>query len=268
MSDQAFFAVILAGAAGLLLANRNAAAAGAALPSGVYEAIPEGPRIMNAALAAADVFASAWAADEVTTSGIERPSVNDFPAAIFASLGGSFTSLFSGAVPGVPQAARPVLDLIGHAEAPQGYAQIYSGIPASLYPPRSITRMTVDEVLAWQSSIRASVASTAAGRYQFIYATLLEISASTGLRGAMFNGATQDRLAFALMERRGWRAFAAGQTSWEGFANSLAKEWAGLPVVGGMKDGRSYYAGDGLNAAQVSVAAIAAALASARRNTA
>jgi hypothetical protein len=38
-----------------------------------------------------------------------------------------------------------------------------------------------------------------------------------------------------------------GRTTLEQFGNSLAKEWASLPVVAGKKKGRSFYAGDGLN---------------------
>jgi hypothetical protein len=47
--------------------------------------------------------------------------------------------------------------------------------------------------------------------------------------------------------------FLHGYLSVNKFCNELAKEWASLPVVDGPKKGRSYYAGDGLNAAGVDV---------------
>lgn len=62
------------------------------------------------------------------------------------------------------------------------------------------------------------------------------------------------------MNRRGLGSYKSGKMSAEAFANNLAKEWAGLPVVSGPKKGRSYYAGDGLNGATVSVAEFMAAV--------
>jgi hypothetical protein len=50
----------------------------------------------------------------------------------------------------------------------------------------------------------------------------------------------------------------------EAFANSLAKEWASLPVVTGKKKGQSYYSGDGLNKALVNVEPFLAAVRAAR----
>ena len=63
-----------------------------------------------------------------------------------------------------------MLNMIGALEAPAGYDQVYSGVVD--HPPRRITTMTVDEVLAWQrQTVRTSV-SSAAGRYQIIRPTL------------------------------------------------------------------------------------------------
>ena len=146
-----------------------------------------------------------------------------------------------------------ILDLIGSAEAPQGYDQVYGG--TRLNPPRRITTMTVGEVLAWQrQSVAAGSRSSAAGKYQIIRKTLQSLvdqgHVSTSDR---FDADTQDRLAVVLMRRRGLDRFEDGSLSAEGFANQLAREWAGLPVATGPRAGGSYYGGDGLNKSTVSV---------------
>jgi hypothetical protein len=261
MKDEAVFSLILAAAAGLILSRRQAAAAASyAAPASAPIGDREAPRIMNAAIAAADAFALAFAPDEVTTGTSSSVTDPGFPAAIFASLAPVFNQVMTSDRTGIPADARRVLELIGHAEAPQGYNQIYSKIPASLYPPTLITKMRVRDVIAWQASIRSRVASTASGRYQVIYQTLKEIAAQLGVMDALFDAATQDRIGFALMRRRGWDAFAGGRSSWTDFANKLAMEWAALPVVQGANAGRSYYDGDGLNASRVSVQAVRAVL--------
>jgi hypothetical protein len=60
-----------------------------------------------------------------------------------------------------------------------------------------------------------------------------------------------------LLKRRGWDAFRAGKLSKRQFAFRLSQEWASLPNP---KTGRSYYAGDGLNASSVSAAKVYQAL--------
>jgi hypothetical protein len=219
---------------------------------------------MNAALLAASEIATAWASGESeipAPAGADRTPPAQLPQAIFATLSTWLGSeVEAQPVAGVPASARALLDLIGRAEAPQGYAQVHSRIPAMLRTSRPITQMTVAEVINWQTSIRPRVVSTAAGRYQIIRNTLREIATSEGLLGALYDAPTQDRLGFALMRRRGWDGYASGATTWQAFGDKLAKEWAGLPVITGANVGRSYYAGDDLNAARVSVDAVAAVL--------
>jgi muramidase (phage lysozyme) len=259
MSDEKIFAAVLGLAAVLLVRSRAAAGGGPDIYAAPQVAQP--PRVMNAALNAADAFMSAWAADERTAGATVEPQSDAVPAAIWAGLSGLFGGVESaGDAPGVATDARALLSLIGRAEAPQGYRQIFGGIPSSLYPPAAITEMKVRDVIAWQSSIRSQVRSTAAGRYQMIRDTLREIATQTGNLDRLFNAETQDALAFALLERRGWARYVAGQMSWTTFANNLAKEWAALPVVTGEQAGRSHYAGDGLNKALVTVLDVRAAL--------
>lgn len=116
-------------------------------------------------------------------------------------------------------------------------------------PDKPLSQMTLDEVDAWQAAnIAAGAESTAAGGYQILRATLQEARGALGLSGdTLFSRATQDQLADWLMQRRGLDDFKAGRISAEEFADNLAGEWAAFPRA----DGRSVYAGDGLNAARV-----------------
>ncbi|MES2667460.1 MAG: hypothetical protein V4712_15280 [Pseudomonadota bacterium] len=151
-----------------------------------------------------------------------------------------------------PNTERRILDMIGGAEAPRGYDQVYSGIPAAQRPPKPLSTMTVDEVLAWQDSIDGSNASEAAGRYQYIEDTLRGLRDQGVVTGdALFDRATQDKLALHSMRQVGLDDYLNGTLSPEAFGDRLAQIWAGLPMLTGDKAGRSYYAGDGINGSTV-----------------
>jgi hypothetical protein len=140
-----------------------------------------------------------------------------------------------------------ILDVIGAAEAPQGYDTV-SGFATS-QPPVAITEMTLDELAAYQQQLRSEGArSTAMGRYQIMGYTLPDIMAGLGLDGSeTFTPELQDRMAMWLLERRGLQDFLDGRLTIEQFADNLAQEWAGLPTSGG----QSYHEGDGLNKATI-----------------
>ncbi len=145
--------------------------------------------------------------------------------------------------------ARPLLNMIGGMEAPQGYNQVYGG--SLIRPPRPLTQMSVQDVLDWQArSIGAGSRSSAAGRYQVLRRTLLD-AVRRGVVGTneRFSPDVQDRIALDLANRRGLSRYQAGKMTATDFANSLAREWASLPMVTGSRAGQSYYGGDGLNAA-------------------
>jgi hypothetical protein len=131
-----------------------------------------------------------------------------------------------------------VLDFIGSIEAPAGY-NAYSYY-ASSPPPKPLTSMTISEVLAWQERIDRTSRSEAAGRYQIMEDTLRDYLVPTlGLTGReVFNAKTQDRLAYALMLRRGWHPQSSDYID---MANHLAREWAALPLVSGPNRGKSYH---------------------------
>ena len=132
-----------------------------------------------------------------------------------------------------------MLDFIGSLEAPRGYDTVYYGVRVS--PPRPITTMRVDEVLDWQrQAVRRASVSSAAGRYQIIRPTLQGlVDAGVVAPGAIFDAATQDRLAQHLLRATGYRA---GDTT-RATANRIAGIWAALPRIGGPGDGRSVYEG-------------------------
>ena len=71
-----------------------------------------------------------------------------------------------------------------------------------------------------------------------------------------FDEKMQDRLAIALMERRGSLQFVQKKITREQFAANLAMEWAALPKITGDNPHESYYAGDGLNQARISASEV------------
>lgn len=129
------------------------------------------------------------------------------------------------------------------------------------------TSMSVGEVLAWQEQfVEEGNPSSAVGRYQFIDSTLRGLVRELRVdESALFDPALQDRLAVALLERRGIRDYVDNKISREEFAHNLSKEWAALPKSVGENPERSYYAGDGLNKAQLSVGEMFASIATVRK---
>lgn len=125
------------------------------------------------------------------------------------------------------------------------------------------TDMTVGEVLAWQKQFVAQGSpSSAVGRYQFVDSTLEGLVRQLKIdRNVKFDAALQDRLADALLERRGIREYVTNKISREAFAHNLSQEWAALPKAIGENPDQSYYASDGLNKAQLSVKEIYASIA-------
>jgi len=147
-----------------------------------------------------------------------------------------------------------LLAFIREPESGGDYNIVWGGIRKKHRPPYLLTTMTIKEVLAWQDSIDPIYRSEAAGAYQIMEDTLRDLYPHAGFDGSeVFGIDTQDRLAIALLKRRGLDRYLAGKLSTTKFANNLAREWASLPVVSGSQKGRSAYAGDGLNKSHVAV---------------
>lgn len=159
---------------------------------------------------------------------------------------------------GADPAVANVLRFIRQIEAPGGYDQVFSGIAPADRPPKPLTQMTIDDVLAWQDSIDPRYNSEAAGAYQIIEDTLRDLVAREGLGGGeLFDQAMQDRLAIALMRDAGLEDWRAGRIGAAAFNDRLAGVWAAIPDS---RTGQSRYAGDGMNAARTSPEAMLAVL--------
>lgn len=151
-----------------------------------------------------------------------------------------------------PVVYRPILDLIARAESNDNYNAYYGN---SRNTEIKFTEMTITEVMNWQQQFVAQGnASSAVGRYQIIDGTLAGLVRRLNINpDQKFDEAMQDRLAIALLERRGALDYITRQLSSQQFAANLAMEWAGLPRVIGGDPNASYYAGDGLNASRANV---------------
>ncbi len=160
----------------------------------------------------------------------------------------SSTADFSRAEAAIAQYAEsgnPLLELIADKESGGDYNRVYgAGVQR-----RDLTNMTINEVLAWQRHYTGTEgsASSAAGKYQIIRKTLEGLKDEMGLTGnEKFDEEMQDRMAYQLLERRGYSDYLAGNMAESTFMRKISQEWASMPKDEG---GRSYYAGDGLNKA-------------------
>lgn len=163
-----------------------------------------------------------------------------------------------------PAAFAPLLHLIAQAESSDNY-NAYFGSPANT--DIDFTSMSVAEVLAWQDEfVRQGSPSSAVGRYQIISPTLSGLVRQLGIDTAhKFDKPMQDRMAIALLERRGAEEYVNDEMTRDEFAANLAKEWAALPKIVGDRPHDSYYAGDGLNKSRVKVHEILAVIESTPR---
>ncbi|RVK16204.1 hypothetical protein CN138_29905 [Sinorhizobium meliloti] len=162
----------------------------------------------------------------------------------------------------VPPGAAILLDFIRETEVGRSdrasYDVIYGHNQSKL--PQPLTTMTYGEVVDAQKGWSKRFRSSAAGGYQFMRATLIDLAKQvTSISGKdVFTPDLQDQLAYKLLLRRGYAEFIVGKITLIEFAENLAKEWASFPVLAATKvsereirRGQSYYAGDGLNKALV-----------------
>lgn len=132
-----------------------------------------------------------------------------------------------------------LLRFIGALEAPRGYNDYYRGV--STPPPHQLVSMTLSQVLGWQHKVTRNSISGAAGRYQFMPATLQKLMHELGLTGSMrFDARLQDRLAVQLLRDAGWRP---SVTPSNRVGTALAAVWAALPIMEGPAKGLSVYEG-------------------------
>ena len=154
-----------------------------------------------------------------------------------------------------PRAAR-ILDMVSGAELNPANAGNYNAVYGNAASTDDLSRRTLDQTIAW--SRNRGTSSSATGRFQFMAGTLESLKRDLKLSGSEpFSPALQDRMALALLNRRGYREWSAGKLSDDEFANRLAQEWASLP---NLATGKSHYAGDGVNKALVSPSQVRTAL--------
>lgn len=151
-----------------------------------------------------------------------------------------------------PAAYIPLLDTIAKGESGGNY-NAYYGDPANT--AIRFTDMTVGEVQEWQQHhVSQGNVSSAVGKYQIIGPTFEGLVNELGIdKNEKFDEKLQDRMAIALLERRGSIAYASNKISREQFAENIAKEWAALPKTTGENPHASYYAGDGINKSNIAV---------------
>ncbi|MEO7905104.1 MAG: hypothetical protein ABIR91_04905 [Candidatus Saccharimonadales bacterium] len=151
-----------------------------------------------------------------------------------------------------PATYQPLLTLVARAESADNY-NAYFGNPVN--QSVKFTSMTVDQVLQWQKShVDQGSPSDAVGRYQIISPTLSSLITQLNIDPSeTFSPSLQDKLAIALLERRGATHYVNKKLTQQQFAANLAQEWAALPKIIGNNPSDSYYAGDGLNTALVSI---------------
>ena len=156
-------------------------------------------------------------------------------------------------------AYAPLLNVIARGESGGNYNAHFSN-PANM--SLRFTDMTIEEVLQWQSDyVNKGNFSSAVGKYQIIRPTLVDLINKLNIDpNTKFDESTQDRLAIALLERRGANEYANKKLTREEFAANLAKEWAALPKATGSNPEESYYGGDGVNKSNVTVNEVFAVL--------
>lgn len=151
------------------------------------------------------------------------------------SSGGSETGRGS-----APSSDKKILDFIGKIESGNNYNKLVGG---KVKP--DLTNMTVAQIQEFQKRMLAmGHESTAVGKYQIVRKTLAGLvkAGAVGLND-VFDPATQDKAAIALMNGRGRLKFLAGKMDIETYANNLAQEWSSLP----MSNGKSAHEGVGSN---------------------
>lgn len=150
---------------------------------------------------------------------------------------------FTGFSPSTTEGPVPtnILDLIGKYESGGDYNKLVGGKTAPL------TTMTVGEVLKYQGGMKArGHESTAVGKYQIIKGTLESLIKEGVVKETdVFSPETQDKLAKALLNRRGYQDYLSGKITKSQFIDQVAKEWAAIAT----SSGESAYKGIGTNKA-------------------
>ena len=128
---------------------------------------------------------------------------------------------------GDPAMRRKLLSVIYDVESDGDYDQW--NYAAKNIPETPITDMTVEQIMRYQGDENGPAAG--AGQIKFnTFKTLLKMDDGL-LPTDVFTPEVQDHANNRLLDRRGFNAWSRGEKSSFDFANDLASEWAGLPLV-------------------------------------
>lgn len=182
-----------------------------------------------------------------------------------------------------PMSADAFADIIGRAESRNDYSAFNDTYTDQTGRRRvrasyntNLTNMTLGEVMAAQAEGNIF----AAGRYQVIPETLKLAAAHLQLDpNDKFDSSMQDRIFkeyLITVKRPQIAAYLRGEGSLEAATLAAAREWASVGVPPGIKlnsgrisqGGESYYAGDGLNKAHITVGEVQGALTATRESIA
>jgi hypothetical protein len=216
------------------------------------DAINLGTNLVTAAMKNLAVVANTVATAGATVAGVPAPGAPaanpSRPAAgSSAAAPGAATPPAAGSGAARPPAAGStarLLNLIGRVESGGNYNILVGGRTEP-----NLANMTVAQVLEFQRGmIGRGHESTAVGKYQIIRSTLQGLVNNGAVSlNEKFSPATQDRLAIALLNERGYQRYLQGAMTVHEFADRVAQQWASFP----MPDGTSAYAGVGSNKALV-----------------
>lgn len=175
----------------------------------------------------------------------------------------------------VPTGAALLLAFIRETETGRADRSAYNTIYAHKESrlPKPLSTMTLGAIIDAQKTWSKNYGSSAAGAYQFMRATLIDLSKVMNLSGMLvFNADLQDRLGYELLKRRGYAEYMAGKIDRTEFGKRLAQEWASFPVLAPCKGahrtvqrGETYYAGDKINKALVDPARVEQVLITVRK---
>lgn len=160
----------------------------------------------------------------------------------------------------IDPATDALLDFIAEPESGGNYNAVIGDAHAT----NDLSGLAISGIYLMQADLLArGRPSSAVGRYQIVRDTLKSILPAAKVSvSERFTPAVQDKLAVALLVRRGYSDWWRGETDDLTFAHQLSLEWAALPDP--VNGGKSHYDGVGPNHAGYTLAEVYAALARVR----
>lgn len=154
---------------------------------------------------------------------------------------------------------KPILNLIASVESIDGsYSSAYNPRGSRIIP--GLENMTIQEAVEASGGTDSNGRHYAIGRYQFTTLTAGQAALANLKVTDKFSPENQDKMAIALIEKKKGVTFDMLRNDPALAQMRLAQEWAGLPKD---RTNRSYYGGDGVNAAHTNTAEVRGAFLSA-----